>query len=285
MALRLRLRHQRLLAEGVAALQLGQHHLRAAHQALDLEAPGFDHVVVSRPRRLRWITTSPRCGLDALEALQQLVDVRRRQLRERAAAQVGEREGAGDRARASLRTARAMVELPSPRRPPPPGPRWRGCRAPRRRSTSRSTSVIALVRDDCAARRFSAWRCLAAAADHHQRAAAPRTRAAARPRSRNTDCAAAACAAASGSLPRAARSTTATSASSARRSCGQRRRAAPARELLGVARSAGRRCMSGHGSELEHQVVLQHARPDGAGALLDLRAWSARSRRASRWVM
>ena len=42
----LRFRHQRFLAEGVAALQFGEHDLGAADHAPDLEAAGVDHVVV-----------------------------------------------------------------------------------------------------------------------------------------------------------------------------------------------------------------------------------------------
>jgi len=84
-------RDQRLLAECVAALQLGKDHFGAAHQALDLEAARFDHVVEIALVAFPDDHLATR-GLDVLEALEQFFDVRGRQLREGAAAAGAERE-------------------------------------------------------------------------------------------------------------------------------------------------------------------------------------------------
>src|SRR5262245_59297608 len=76
----------------------------------------------------------------------------------------------------------------------------------------------------------------------------------------------------SGSLPRVARSTTATCASSARRSFDMPASGVSVASCSGVARGSGGALVlaSTGASELEHQVVLQHARAEAAGAFLDL---------------
>src|SRR6267154_1238190 len=76
-------RHQRFLAKSVAGLQLGKQHRDSSDHALDLAPAGFDHEVevpfgALANHRIAF------CDVDALEAAQQLVDVSRRQLRERA---------------------------------------------------------------------------------------------------------------------------------------------------------------------------------------------------------
>ena len=82
----LRLGNQRLLAESIPALQLGQHHFRAADEPLDPETPRFDHVVVVAlvafaDHRLAGGRLQPG------KSLEELVDVRDRELGESPGAQ------------------------------------------------------------------------------------------------------------------------------------------------------------------------------------------------------
>src|SRR5262245_40923175 len=75
---------------------------------------------------------------------------------------------------------------------------------------------------------------------------------------------------ANGSLPRAKRSTTEASASSRRRAGPRLPSGARADSCSGVARCVSGRPGVSTRSELEYLPVLQHARPVGAGAFLDL---------------
>src|SRR5450759_3919030 len=83
--------HQRLFAEGIAALERRQRHVDPAYHALHLAPAGLDQVVVVALRSLAddYLAFF---RLDALEAPQQLVDVRRGQLGKGAEAQVVDAE-------------------------------------------------------------------------------------------------------------------------------------------------------------------------------------------------
>src|SRR5215510_1184018 len=87
----LRVRDQRLLAERVAALELGEVHRYAADVSLDAALPRLEDVVeiASVPFADDDLAT---LRAHALEALQHLVDVRRRELRERAGLEVVDAE-------------------------------------------------------------------------------------------------------------------------------------------------------------------------------------------------
>src|SRR5512134_3375591 len=132
-------------------------------------------------------------------------------------------------------------------------------------TTSRSTSVMARARATRSLRRLSAWRVssLPPTTTSVPPASKPSSTS---PASRKSDGPGRA-RPARRSAPRAARSISVASASSARRS---RDSPASGTSMASCSRVGRSEALIVRGLELQHQVVLQHARPEVARALLDL---------------